>query len=85
METCPYCVKFRPEWDQCVKVVNGGKYGSKVCVREYTADIRDMSEKYGVDGYPTIILENVKTGKRQVYDGPRTTDALMKFVSTHAS
>lgn len=85
METCPHCVQFRPEWDKCAKKVNGGKFSNKVCLREYSADVRDMSTKYGVDGYPTVILEDVKTGKKTVYDGPRSVDALMDFVDQHTS
>jgi thioredoxin-related protein len=80
MQQCPHCVSFRPEWDKCAKTVDGGKFGKNVCLREYSADVREMSTKYKVDGYPTVILEDTKTDKRTVYDGPRTMAGLIDFI-----
>jgi hypothetical protein len=80
MTTCPHCVSFRPEWDKCAKAADSGKFGKNICLREYSADVRDITAKYDIDGYPTVILEDTKTGKKTVYDGPRTMAGLVDFI-----
>lgn len=83
MERCPHCVKFRPEWEKFKKMAGDTKYfEKKVCIKEYSADKDSQKcQDYGVEGYPTVILENNKTGRRVDYDGPRTADAVRDFVS----
>ena len=85
MDQCPHCIRFRPEWDKCIKTINGGKFDGKVCLREYSADVRDMCTKYNVDGFPTVIWEDVQSGSRVAYDGPRTVDGIIGFISEHTS
>jgi hypothetical protein len=82
MDQCPHCVQFRPEWDKSVKrlsAMNG------VCATEVSAKEPQKCKEYDVDGFPTIVLEDVRGGKKTVYDGPRTSDALVAFISQKAA
>ena len=49
---CGHCKKMKPEWE---KLENGqyGKYCKKYESKEIT---QELSEKYGINGYPTILL-----------------------------
>lgn len=49
---CGHCKKMKPEWDK----LKTGKYGSKCKEYESNEITSEMSEKYGIQGYPTIIL-----------------------------
>jgi hypothetical protein len=82
MESCPHCVQFKPEWSKFSKEAK--KSMPKVCVSEHSSDDK-LTEKYDVHGYPTVIFENVKTGKRKEYDGPRTSAGLVQFVKENGA
>ena len=49
---CGHCKKMKPEWE---KLENGqyGKYCKKYESKEIT---QELSEKYDINGYPTILL-----------------------------
>ena len=49
---CGHCKKMKPEWNK----FKGGKYGSYCKEYESNEITSEMSEKYGIQGYPTIIL-----------------------------
>ena len=78
MEQCPHCVRFRPEWSKCVQQVSAMP---KVCTVEVNATDSSRVKEYNVDGFPTIILEDVRSGNRTNYDGARSADAVIAFIS----
>lgn len=82
MEQCPHCVRFRPEWNKCVQQVSSMP---KVCAVEVAATDAKKVKDYDVDGFPTIILEDVRNGNRMTYDGARTADAVVAFISQKAT
>lgn len=82
MDGCPHCINFKPEWQRCVAHLRTDKtYGGKVCMVIVTAEDVDKCKSYGIDGFPTVILEEVKTGKRVDFNGPRTLTGLQRFLS----
>jgi len=53
MNGCPYCVEFSPLWDKLTK-----KYQDKIkMVKIERSEDPDMIQRYGVQSFPTIILE----------------------------
>ena len=43
-------------------------------------DAKDDMEKYNIKGFPTILAID-EQGETQTFEGPRTKDGLMKFLS----
>lgn len=70
MPGCGHCTAFKPEWKKFTQ-----SKPSFVTANEYSSD-KDMDkcEEYNVSGFPTIIIE--KDGKRKIYEGKRTAEAL---------
>jgi thioredoxin-related protein len=86
MDGCPHCAQFHPEWKKFSKYVKQhSDYSQKVCVKEYSSDDTEYTSKYKVDGYPTVVLEDMKSGKQTVYEGQRTSDALKSFLAQKTS
>jgi hypothetical protein len=82
MDTCPHCVSFKPEWNKMSKHLQNNV--PNVCAKELSDEDHETSD-YELDGYPTVVLENIKTGGRQVYEGPRTLQGLQSFVEKNTS
>ena len=76
MEQCGHCKRFSPEWDQFVQTYNGPVKLRKYEMNEAESDL----EKYKIQGFPTILIID-ENGEAKDYDGPRTSDALNKFIS----
>lgn len=77
---CPWCKKFKPEWD---KFVTAAKSKSIKTVEVDASDPKHektVAEK-GLKGFPTVI---VTKGKDHEYTGDRTAEKLMEFVQTLA-
>jgi|SaaInlV_125m_DNA_1040241.scaffolds.fasta_scaffold04855_8 glutaredoxin len=80
MKKCPHCVDFNSVWD---------KLGAKLKSEDYNIEMKkyDLQEKANgekisqnnVSGAPTIIM--VSKGKSVEFNGARSLDALVKFVS----
>ena len=80
MKKCPHCVDFNSVWD---------KLGAKLKSEDYNVEMKkyDLQEKANgekisqnnVSGAPTIIM--VSKGKSVEFNGARSLDALVKFVS----
>jgi hypothetical protein len=86
MDRCPHCKKFQPEWEKCKSYVSKTKfYETKVRLHEFSASEHSKSKEYKVDGYPTVILEHTKSGKRVVYEGARTKDGIVDFLTQNIS
>jgi thioredoxin domain-containing protein 5 len=76
MNECGHCKRFAPEWDNFVQSYTGPVTLRKVEMSEAGDDL----EKYNIRGFPTILVVDDK-GEFKEYDGPRTSEALTKFLS----
>jgi protein disulfide-isomerase-like protein len=73
---CGHCKALMPEWNKFQeKGVEGVKI-KKVNVDEE----KEATKAAGVTGYPTIILYN--EGKKEVYTGERTAEALAEWAKS---
>ncbi len=87
---CPHCVEFKPTWNQVANKYNGTKINSKTIhfyqAGEEQEGVRtSLSQKYGVQGFPTVLILR-KDGEKVVsseYDGARDFSFMSKFVETH--
>lgn len=77
MEQCGHCKRFAPEWETFVKTYTGPVKLRKVEASEAGDDL----EKYNISGFPTILIID-ENGEYMDYDGPRTSEALTKFLSS---
>jgi hypothetical protein len=79
---CGWSKKFQPEWDVFMTIVKSDNtLNSLVDVRNVNCDNDDNKQlciDNNVDGYPTVIMNVI--GKITKYDGPRTSEALIKSV-----
>lgn len=75
MEQCGHCKRFSPEWDNFVQSYTGPVTLRKVEMSEAGDDL----EKYNIRGFPTILIVD-DNGEFKDYDGPRTSEALTKFL-----
>ncbi len=79
---CGHCKEFKPIWKETADEINKG--GKKIMISVNVGDKDEvsnkLSEKYGVDGFPTVVKfsNGSKTGS---YDGPRTKEGLLAVVS----
>lgn len=94
-EWCGWSIKFQPEWDAFSNYVADSKNGlSHVkaydikCDDKYinvkTGDLEktnsELKVEYNVPGYPYVIIE--VNGSRRSYEGDRTKEALISYVSS---
>ena len=85
---CPYCMKAQDPWDEFTTTHHGKKKNGRTIVcKKYDKTAEDdtekqdainMSDKYNVTGYPTIIM--LKDGKKIEFDAKVSTYSLNKFV-----
>jgi thioredoxin-related protein len=75
MEGCPHCVKLLPEWDNFTNM-NDTNITTKSVERN---DDQALVKRYGVKGFPTILLLDENGDKLKTYDGPRTAQGLLDF------
>jgi protein disulfide-isomerase A6 len=69
---------MKPDWDKLGKKFEDSK---KVLIGDVdcTADGQALCEKYGVEGYPTIMTLSPPSYEPENYEGERTFKALKKF------
>ena len=73
---CGHCKKLKPTWNECSeKAKKDGLNMVQINVGEGTEKDKELTEKYEIDGYPTIIL--FKNGKATPYNGPRTEEGFL--------
>jgi thioredoxin-related protein len=75
MNGCGHCVKLMPEWKKFTKL-NKTSITTKAVE---TADDPSLAKKYGVEGYPTILLLGPDGKKKKTYNGDRTAQGLLDF------
>ncbi len=78
---CGHCKKFKPTWEETSKDVNknGKKIMISVNVGEQDENSKKLSEKYKVDGFPTIVIFS-NGSMKGTYDGPRTKEGMMNVL-----
>lgn len=87
VDWCPYCKKAMPVWKKFKeeydgKTINGYNLNFRTinCTDENDAEVKDMLNKYGIDGYPTIKL--LKDGDAITYDAKPEFNTLQQFLKT---
>ncbi len=87
VDWCPYCKKAMPIWKKFQeeydgKTINGYNLNFRTinCTDENDAEVKDMLNKYGIDGYPTIKL--LKDGDAITYDAKPEFNTLQQFLQT---
>jgi len=81
MTGCPHCVKLIPEWQSFVSQNNTGIKTRSVERGEDPA----LVKKYGVTGFPTILLLDSQGNKVDTYKGPRTAAGLLSFCKKNSN
>jgi thiol-disulfide isomerase/thioredoxin len=80
MEGCPHCVELMPKWKQFVKENNTSILPKDV---ERSNDKDNLADKYGVKGFPTILLLDENGVKFDKYNGDRTVAGLLEYCKKH--
>lgn len=75
MEGCGHCKKLMPAWDKFAETNNT----SIVTKSVEKDDDRALVKRYGVEGFPTILLLDSNGKKLDTYSGPRTTKGLLDY------
>uniref|UniRef100_A0A6C0C5X9 Thioredoxin domain-containing protein n=1 Tax=viral metagenome TaxID=1070528 RepID=A0A6C0C5X9_9ZZZZ len=75
MEKCPHCVTLMPEWE---KFCTNNDTSITTRMVENDED-PSLSKKYGVNGFPAILLLDDKGNKIDTYEGDRNAQGLLDF------
>ncbi len=75
MEGCGHCEKLMPEWDKFDKM-NNTSIITKAVEKD---DDRALVKRYGVEGFPTILLLDSNGKKLDTYTGPRNAKGLLDY------
>jgi thioredoxin-related protein len=83
---CGWSKKFQPEWDKFTGMVNNLDNKDEYDVKDIKCDdiendakLKALTQKYKVQGYPHVVIENAN-GKMMPYKGERSADALYNTV-----
>lgn len=80
VDWCGWCKRAKPVLERV-----SGITGTVVPVFSVNGDARpELAKQLGVQSYPTIIYV-AKGGKRYVYTGDRTVDAIVAFVCNNSA
>lgn len=83
---CPHCKAAMPHWNEVKKQYDGKTINgytlvfTEVDCSEETSKIKNLTDEYDVEGYPTIKL--VKNGEVIDYDAKPTKQTLEKFINS---
>lgn len=86
VDWCPHCKTAKPEWDQVAEeyngeIVNGYEVQfTEVNCTDETPEVKDMIERYNIEGYPTIKL--VKGDQVIDFEAKPTKDTITQFLNT---
>jgi len=81
MEKCPHCNDFNPVWEEVSKKMKETQM--KVSMKKVNLQDeanKELVNKYGVSGAPTIIFVNGE--KSTEFNDERTSDAVLQFVKS---
>ena len=77
MDGCIHCVRFKPTWDEAKHEIRSKGIDT---LRIDGIKNKELSQKYGVQGFPTILYFNGKDIKP--FDGnQRTKEKLLEFIN----
>jgi thiol-disulfide isomerase/thioredoxin len=80
MPECGHCKKFNPEWEKLQPMIDSKRLPLRLNKIDGTQESnKDLVNQYGVQGFPTIILEIGNSSKK--YDGERTAEAVLDWAS----
>lgn len=72
--SCGHCTAFKPAWEEIKRQIS-------LPAKDINCeDDPDKCTAYGIEGYPTIILE--KGGKRKEFNDKRTVENVIKFIES---
>lgn len=83
---CPHCTKAKPEWAAFKAAYDGKEMNGHMiqCIdvncTEEGGESSKLIQKYGIDSYPTLIMN--KDGNRIDFDSKITNDTLVQFTQT---
>lgn len=87
VDWCPYCKKAMPVWNKFKeeyegKTIHGYTLYFKTinCTDENDAEVKDLLNKYNIEGYPTIKL--IKDGEPITFDAKPEIKTLESFLQT---
>ena len=73
-DKCGHCKDFTPIWDEFA-----AKYKGPLKLKKLeTKEAGELTEKFNIEGYPTIILVD-EQGQHKEFDGERTVQGLEVF------
>jgi len=75
MEGCGHCEKLMPEWDKFTQM-NNTSIVTKAVEKD---DDRALVKRYGVEGFPTILLLGSNGEKLDTYNGARNAQGLLAY------
>ena len=85
VDWCGFCKKAKPEWEKLYQESSngllsvGGKNVKLVSINcEEGESNKKKAKEYGVQGYPTIILN--KNGNKIPFEGERTKSGIQEFL-----
>jgi hypothetical protein len=82
-EWCGFSRQFLPEWKKFKSDLLSSEIKNKIDVFEYNCENdKEICMNSNVRGYPTVILHKLENGefKNIPYDGPRESQAIIKFL-----
>ena len=79
-EWCPHCQKIKPQWDEAAEVMNaeGENRMMKVNCGGSSDEEKQIMQKYGIDGYPTIAVFE-KGEKVSIFTEGRSKESFLGF------
>lgn len=86
---CPHCKKAKPHWESAKSKMDGTSVnGTTVVFKEVdcsakppSKETQDLMKKYGVEGFPTIVL--VKDGTPKKLEEKPTQESISTFVNAN--
>lgn len=75
-EWCGHCKKFMPTWDKVVEKMAGEAEFKKL--NSDDKDVKELMKMHGVKGFPHV--QKTVGSETTEFSGPRTEEALIKFV-----
>ncbi|GJM85248.1 hypothetical protein PR202_ga01683 [Eleusine coracana subsp. coracana] len=82
---CGHCKQLAPEYEKAASILS--KHDPPVVLAKVDASDKknkDLSEKYDVQGFPTIKILRKQGDNVQEYNGPRVTDGIVEYLKKQA-
>ncbi|XP_078438564.1 protein disulfide-isomerase-like [Wolffia australiana] len=82
---CGHCKKLAPEYEKAAVILN--KQDTKVILAKVDANVeanKVLASKYGVKGYPTLVILRNEGKDVQEYKGPRDAEGIVAYLKKQA-